>query len=214
MSKKTVTTQTNQYTPQATTAQNTLSSTYNPMVANPYSGKAYNMGLQQNMQTANQLSANATRNAMQSFQMSGMGNLTGGARASLLSGLGRSASGLRQQGFFNNWNTATANQQFGASVLGQQSGQLSGTTGTQKTSGLGTWLPQVAGAALGIAGGFASGGASGGLSGTAGAWNAATSPMQAGSSLGNNNPSPSGIGQFSPTVPNPTPGQFPWQVNF
>src|SRR5260221_14633306 len=116
MSKKEVTTNTNQYTSGATQAQNTLASTYNPMVANPYSGSAYNMGLQQNQNAANTLGMNAVQNAMRNYNMSGMGGLTGGARASLLSGLSRHASGLRRQGFFNNWDTATANQQFGANV--------------------------------------------------------------------------------------------------
>ena len=198
MSKTTTTQNTNQYTSSATGAQNTLSSTYTPMVKNPYSGANYNMGLQQNTNAANSLGMNAVRNAMQNFNMSGSGNLTGGARASLLSGLSRQTSGMRQQGFFNNWNTATANQQFGANVLGQLSGQLAGTTSTQKTSGLGTWLPQLIGAGIGVAAGFATGrasmaakglgaagGAAAGLSGLGGGSNPNTSPAGAGANYWN-----------------------------
>ena len=144
MGTTTTTQQTNQYTPQASAAQNTLSSTYTNMVRNPYSGPNYQMGLQQNLGAANTTNSNAIQNAMSNFNMSGLGNMTGGARASLLSGLGRSATGTRMGAFFNNWNTATANQQFGANVLGGLSGQLSGSTQTQTKSGLGTWLPQVA----------------------------------------------------------------------
>lgn len=145
-------------------AQNTLMGTYSQMVQNPYSGPAYQMGLQQNLRSANTLNAGNMRNAMQNYNMSGFGNLTGGARASLLSGLSRSASGMRQNAFFNNFNTATANQQFGASVLGQMQPLVTGQT--QKTSGLGTWLPQVLGAGLGLASGFG-GAAAGAMSGAA-----------------------------------------------
>jgi hypothetical protein len=61
-------------------------------------------------------------------------------------------------------------------------------TSTSKTSGLGTWLPQLAGAAIGGAGAFATGGASlaGGAAGLAGgtgvgssAWGLGQSPFQA-----------------------------------
>lgn len=164
MSTTKKTTQTNQYTAPATAAQNTLSSTWSPIVQNPFGGPQYQMGLQQQMNAANQLNSNNIRNALNNANMAGMGNLTGGARMSLLSGLGRQASGVRQQGFFNNWNTAVAQQQFGSNVLGGLSGQLAGTTSTQKTSGLGTWLPQVIGAGLSLA----TGGLGGALSGAFG----------------------------------------------
>jgi hypothetical protein len=198
MSTKKVTTNTNQYTSQATQAQNTLSNTYTQMVQNPFSGPQYQMGLQQQMNAANQLNANNIRNSLNAANMAGAGNLTGGARMSLLSGLGRQASGTRQQGFFNNWNTAVSQQQFGANVLGNLSGQLAGSTSTQTTSGVGTWLPQILGGALSFGTSLLNGGGTGGGQGMSvgtpggptgnyGAWTAATSPMQPGVG-GTNNP--------------------------
>ena len=205
MGKTTTTQSTNQYTPQATAAQNTLSNTWSPMVQNPFNNPQYNMGLQQTQNAANQTSMNAIRNAMQNFNMSGMGNLTGGARASLLSGLGRSATANRMQGFFNNWNTAIGQQQFGSDVLGGLSGQLAGQKTTQKTSGLGTWLPQVAGAALGFAAAPFTGGAS--LLGAAGAMGAGGG---GGSNPNGQNPG-AGANYWNP-IPQ-TPSIFPTNYN-
>lgn len=149
-------------------AQNTLMSTWSPMVSNPFNNSQYNMGLQMQTNTANQLGMNAVQNAMRNFNMAGTGDLTGGARASLLSGLSRQTSNLRQQGFMSNFQTAIGQQQFGTNVLGNMQPLQTGNTQVQKTSGLGTWLPQLIGAGLGFATGMGGGGGLGSLFGGGG----------------------------------------------
>lgn len=166
MSQNKTSTSTNQFDPQSMNryqgAQNALISKASQMWQDPFSNPMYNMGLQMQMNAANTLNAGVNRNAMSNFQMSGMGNLTGGARASLLSGLSRQSAGTRQQGFFNNFQNAQSNMWNSASLLSSIQPLGTGQTNVQKTSGLGTWLPQLAGAAIGAGMGMMTGGMTGG----------------------------------------------------
>lgn len=127
---------------------------------------------QQNQTSLNQL----TRNA----QAMGGGGNSNPYLQSLMAQQGRGAS-AQQSGLFGNLlNNANQSRMWATQ---QAAGFKPLQTGsTQQTSGLGSWLPQLIGAGLGVAGGIASGGISGLgkgiMSGTMGAMNAAMSPMK------------------------------------
>lgn len=189
MSTQKTSTTTNQFDSQSMNryqgAQNSLASKATQMFQNPFSGPQYAMGLQQQNNASNILSANANRNAMSNMNMSGLGGLTGGARASLLSGLSRSASNTRMQGFMNNFNTANQNMWNSASLLSSIQPLQTGATNVEKTSGTGTWLPQLIGAGVSAGMGVATGGMSSlskGISNTVGGL---TSPFGGGFGSGN-----------------------------
>lgn len=141
----------------------------NGMATNPYSSQSYQQNLAQGMQFASQAGRNNIQNALSNFQTSGMGQANGGVKASLLSSLGRYGTNLNSQAFQSAGNQAQSNMW---NALGIQAGRtplVTGQTGssnsqtTQTTSGLGTWLPQVAGMGVsaltsGLTGGFGGGG--------------------------------------------------------
>jgi hypothetical protein len=140
---------------------------------NPTGSPFFNFNLQQGQRTASGLSGRNNFNALQNFNRSGIGggSLGSGARMQMFGDLGRQASNLGYQGWAgamgqaqsDRWNAA----QLGAGMFANplQTGQ----NNVQQTSGLGTWLPQLAGAALGGLSGlgglgslFGGGGAGGG----------------------------------------------------
>ena len=113
------------------------------------------------MPQANRLGQRGVQNVFQNARAAGFG---GGAMPGFLAaGLGRAgraSSGLQSNAF---WNAFSSANQGRLSALGQAQGfrplQMGQTT-VEKTSGLGTWLPQVASMALGAAMAPFTGGAS------------------------------------------------------
>jgi hypothetical protein len=120
---------------------------------NPTGSPFFNFNLQQGQRTASGLAGRNNFNALQNFNRSGIGggSLGSGARMQLFGDLGRQASNLGYQGWAgamgqaqsDRWNAASLGSSLFSNPL--QTGQ----NNTQQTSGLGTWLPQLAGAALG-----------------------------------------------------------------
>ena len=198
-SKKTSET-TNQYDPQSMNRyQSWAGGMLGPLQSlfqNPTGSPFFNFNLQQGQRTASGLSGRNTFNALQNFNRSGIGggSLGSGARMQLFGDLGRQASNLGYQGWAgamgqaqsDRWNAASLGSSLFSNPL--QTGQKN----VQQTSGLGTWLPQLAGAALGglsgLSGLFGKGGGGGGF----------TDPGSAGMySLGGNTGNPfmgSGVG--------------------
>lgn len=128
------------------------------MATNPFSSPSFNLNLAQNTAAARQQGSMAMQNALSNLNTAGMGQTNSGLRAGLLSQLGRYGSNLTYQGFLGAANQAQANQWNALGMLGSRTPLVTGQTGTQQTSGLGTWLPQLAGAAIsGLTGGMTGG---------------------------------------------------------
>lgn len=164
----------NQYNPASMNTFNAFQQPYgqtiNQMMSNPlgFVSPIYNLSGQMAQANAAQQGAR------------GMGNLTNNLAASGFSGVnlpaymqsqinaqGRATSGMQANAFLQNQlaknQAALGVQQFGASQAGGYRPLQTGNTQTQMQSGLGTWLPQVAGMGLSAAmGGF--GGMFGGMS--------------------------------------------------
>lgn len=112
-------------------------------------------------QKQNQASYGAGNSAMMQNLAAGgsVGNVPAYMQSNLLRNQ-RALSGANSNSF-NNLLLGANQLRFGATQnAGSYRPLQTGSTQTQQQSGLGSWLPQVAGAALGIAGGFATGGAS------------------------------------------------------
>jgi hypothetical protein len=138
----------------------------NSLIQNPYANSNYNLNLAQATQAAQKSGTMATQNALSNMTASGM-NMNSGVGASLMSQGSRYTSNLNYQGFLAAANQAQSNQWNAMGVqAGKQPLSLGGTT-NQTTSGLGSWLPQVASLALGAA----TGGMSLAAQGAAGATN-------------------------------------------
>jgi hypothetical protein len=223
MSTTKTTTNTNQYAGNSLGNYNSWASQLMPMLqgmmSNPFGSPSFNMNLQQQTKAANALGQRTMQNSMQSFGSQGLGT-TGGAMASLMSKMGRYGSNVQMQGYNNAFNQAQSNQWNAASLGSNFFGNplVTGNTSTEKTSGLGTWLPQLLSAGLGFAGGALSGGASSaltaraaggaasGVGGMAGMASQFSNPFGGGSAWGMSpfgGSSPAGVagGSMMPTGP-------------
>jgi hypothetical protein len=170
----------NQYDPASTAAYQNLikggSSVLSGYMNNPFGNPAYTMGLQNSMRGATQQGANNMGVLNQQLRTSGMASGGGNAfQMAQMGRVGRANASLLSQANIGNVQGAL-NRQFSAAGQGLAFQPLqTGQTATQKTSGLGTWLPQVAGMALGgLTGGL--GGALGGMFGGGGGSGAFTNP--------------------------------------
>lgn len=134
-------------------------------INNPFGNAFYGLGQGQSQKGA-AAAGNNSQQAMQSqIKTGGLNGRAGaGFNAAQSARIGRSNLGIMSQA--NQGNVMQALQrQLTATGMGMSFNPLlKGETGssntTQTTSGLGTWLPQLLGAAAGAAGGFATGGAS------------------------------------------------------
>jgi hypothetical protein len=144
----------------------------NSMVANPFSNKFYdqNVGLlTSNAQAQNQ---NQMQNLTSNLARSGVG--TGSGAGNMIRSLGgymasrnqaNAFTAANQMGQQNYWNSMN----FVRNPLVTGGTQTGHSTSVEQTGGLGTWLPQVAGMALGAAtGGMAGGGLMGAMKGAMG----------------------------------------------
>ena len=176
MSQTKQTTTTNQYDPGSKSAFDTMtpqmSSVLSSYMRNPFNNGQYRLGLGRSMASALTEGNNAARAVQSMFRTSGF---AGGAGSPFLMAqrarIGRFASGLRANAQVGNIMNAFARQQWATQLASGYSPLQTGQTATQKTSGLGTWLPQVMGAGLSIAAAPFTGGTS--LMGLPGAMGAA-----------------------------------------
>jgi hypothetical protein len=147
---------------------------------NPLQNSFFNTLAQMQRQNVGQQGQSAVQSLLQNALTSGFGQAGGGGSPymqSLMAQQSRAQSGQQAQGFnallaqmpqyqlqalsalqggFNPLQTGgTQNQSYKGNMTGQQNSQQ-----TQQMSGLGTWLPQLIGGALGAAGGIATGGLS------------------------------------------------------
>lgn len=154
---------------------NSVNSYMNNPFSNPFFQTQQQMGYKQaDMQNQSNMS-NITRNL-------GMNGMASNSPAAMEMMNNQMRSGTNQRanlGFLNPVNNAFTAQQNAMGMAGSYKPLQTGQTQTQ--SGLGTWLPQVAGmgiSALTGAFGIPGGAAGGAMHGTMGAMNAAMSPMQ------------------------------------
>lgn len=161
---KTETKTTNTYDPSSMNnyhnAQNGFIPAATDWVKHPYDGKQFNLDLQLGQQWAGGINQTGLNNLFSNMQAGGYGNYNSGLLPSMLQRQGRMNSRNNFMAFSNAMNNATQRQQFGAGLLSGVQPLQTGSDSTQTKSGLGTWLPQVIGGALGMAGGFMTGGAS------------------------------------------------------
>lgn len=184
--KQTNTTQTNTYNPASMNAYNTMTNQVGGFtkqwLGQPDLTKTpgFNLGYQSMLNNANALGGRNIRNMTANALATGM-NPNSAAFSSQLQRAGRATSGLQSNAFLNAYQVAQGQQNFAAQMAGAYRPLQTGGTSnsTEMTSGTGTWLPQLAGAAIGGATAFATAGMSGG-----GATSAGSSPSTSGAGLG------------------------------
>jgi hypothetical protein len=199
MSTKKESKTTNQYNQGSMNAFNALTPAVqknwlNDMALDPRKAESFNLALQAGMQN-NQLGAQrSVFNLTQNLKTGGFaGTNLSGVHFGQLAKIGRQKSAMDSNSLIQNWlNYDMLRRQTTSNAAGYKPLQI-GQTNVEKTSGLGTWLPQVIGGGLALASAFATGGASAaGGAGAAGSKAAASgaSQLAAGSafSLGGNNP--------------------------
>lgn len=178
--KKTTTTDQTQktnYAPGALNGYNAAQGQALGMVNNPYGNQFYQQTLTQGMNSANQINQNQQQNLSQNISRSGIGENS--AAGAMLHQMGGYMASHNQAGaFLNASNQAQSMYGQGMNFLSNPlatGGTMHGVQ-TEQSGGLGTWLPQVAGMALGAA--------SGGLSAAGGGAKAVASGMMKGASSG------------------------------
>lgn len=129
--------------------------------AGPTSTPGFNLNYQANLNNANAINGRNVRNISANALALGA-NPNSAATQAILARAGRGASGMQANAFMNAYQNSVQQQNMAAQMAGSYKPlQTGGTQNTiETTGGLGTWLPQVVGAGLGMATGFMSGGAS------------------------------------------------------
>jgi hypothetical protein len=153
-----------------------------PLVANllkeymkdPLQATYFNQLIQQSNQQAGRLGQSMNQNLFQNQLAGGFsGNAQNAMQQSILASNQRAVSAFKQGSFTNSLLYAQQArerarrdaQSFRPLQTGTKTSSVQSGSGTTTTSGLGTWLPQVAGAAIGAAANYATGGASGAVGG-------------------------------------------------
>lgn len=173
MSTKTQSTQTNTYNQAGMATYNQLQpqlgSAISGYMNNPFSNPFMQTQMQMGNNQANLYGGTAMSNISRNMTASGMGGSNNPAALEMMNNQSRANSGMRSQlGFLNPMQNAFTAQQ-NAMQLGSQYRPLqTGGTQTQTQGGLGSWLPQLAGAAIGAVGMGMTGGMSGMAGGLAG----------------------------------------------
>jgi hypothetical protein len=134
-------------------------------IQNPFGNPAYQLGLGQSQKAAGQAGQNLMKTLQQNQKVSGLFGNGGNAFQMAQQGkIGRTTAGLQSNANIQNIMNAFARQQ--GSIAQAMSfnplmtGEKSNSQQTQTTSGVGSWLPQVAGMAMQAGLGMATGGAS------------------------------------------------------
>jgi hypothetical protein len=162
--KQTNTTQTNTYNPSSMNAYNAYTKQVGGFTSqwlgpngtlDPTKTSGFNLGFQNFLNNANALGGRNIRNMTANALATGM-NPNSAAFNAQLQRAGRATSGLQSNAFMNAFQNTQSQQNFAAQLgAGYRPLQTGGNTNsTETTSGLGTWLPQVAGAAIGGATAF------------------------------------------------------------
>lgn len=219
-------------TKQQTTGSNTSNLQFNPMaqsaynqlvgggskvlqgyINNPFGNSMYTLGAQASQRGAQQQGANNMAALNQNQLAQGMsGNAGAGWLAAQKAQTGRANASMSSQANIANVMSALQRQMQATGMGMSFSPQLTGQTGnfqqTQQTSGLGTWLPQLAGGLMSGAMGMMTGGASSILHPGAGASSAPMSSAFPGFGMTGSIPGVMGMGQSQgmPMMPtmNPT----------
>lgn len=156
MGTKTTTTQQAQYQPQSMQAYQSMLPQWlqglQSYAQNPLASSMFQQRQQISGKEAAQSGQTAMSNLAQNLAAGGFsgGNLPGFA-AQQLGNIGRGVSAQQAQGTLANLLAAQQAQQWALGSMEAYNPLQTGQTATQQTSGLGTWLPQVAGMALGAA---------------------------------------------------------------
>lgn len=133
----------------------------------PFSNPFYQMSAALGQKGAQQMGQNNMQALLQNMLTSGIsGGAGAGFKQAQMAQLGRANQSMMSQANVSNVLAALQRQMAAAGTGLSFSPQLTGQKGTfsqtQQTSGLGTWLPQLAGGGLSAAMGFAGGGGMGG----------------------------------------------------
>src|SRR6267154_1067308 len=167
MSTTNTQTSTNQYNQAGMSAYNQMTPAFSQMAMgymnNPFQNPFFQQQQQMGNQQANLMGGSAMSNITRNWNMTGGGS-NNPAYLEMLNNQSRANSSMRANlGFLNPMQNAfTAQQNFGQ-LASQFRPLQTGSTSTQKQSGLGTWLPQLVGAGLsaatmGMGGGMAGAG--------------------------------------------------------
>jgi hypothetical protein len=147
---------------------------YMDQVQRPFDNPAFQMDVTTGVGAASKLGQRGINNITQNARAGGYGDMNmPGFQASMLNRAGRDTGSMQAQAMRQAINNAIQNKAYSASELFHFQPLMTGTdstghsTNTTQTSGLGTWLPQVAGAAIGgvtgaLTGGMMKGGGGGG----------------------------------------------------
>lgn len=132
-------------------------------VTNPYGSSAFQQQSTINSDQAAKMGQRGVSNVANNA--AAMGYSTSGAGFnSMLQRAGQQTNALQASGFRNAVTDANTRQMQSSQMLNSfqplMTGSNNNSTSTQQQSGLGTWLPQLAGAAVGAGMGMATGGAS------------------------------------------------------
>ena len=132
-------------------------------VTNPFNNDTFNQEQAIGQDQAGRAGQTASSNILNNASALGYGT-TGGVFQTMMGNAARNTAGLKGQAFRGAVGNAVNRQMTSAGMLNAfqplMTGSNSNFTQTQSQSGLGTWLPQVAGLALGAATAGATGGAS------------------------------------------------------
>lgn len=217
MGTKTQTQSTLNYNPAAMDAYNANISSIMPVLrdyaTNPYGNSFFNLNRSMLSNQAAGLGQTNMNSLMSNLKTSGLGDRAGFAQ-SLIGQSGRATSGLQANANWQAMQQALAQQNFSLGTLSSFQPLMTGSNTTQQTSGLGTWLPQLAGAALGgLTGGLGSslmGGMFGGGGGGASASSASnfTGSFGGGNFMPQMNPFNFGAMNFQTPASMFTPGNF------
>lgn len=178
-----------QYNPQSmgtySSLQGPLSSVLQQYMKNPLQSSFFNQNVGMGQRQISGQNSTQMRNMLSNARTSGLGaGATSPYMQSMIAMQGRNNAGAQSNNFLQNLNMARQNQMWATGQSAAYSPLMTGQT--TQTSGLGTWLPQVLGAAGSAALGFATGGASTAAQGGGGAFNTANGGIQGSGGYGGN----------------------------
>jgi hypothetical protein len=151
MSTKNESTQTNRYAAGAMPGYHVALGMANQLVNSPYKNPFFSQTLAQGVNAANRMNQTSQSNTNSYIANSGIG--TNSPAAQMLRQMsGYEGSHNTANAFLNASNQAQSMFGMGMNTLANP--LVTGSTGVQKQSGLGTWLPQIVGAGIGAATSF------------------------------------------------------------
>ena len=153
MPTKNTTTSTNQYDPSSMNVykpfQGQIGTSLMQMVQNPLGSSYFKNQLAQQQGVSNQIAARSNTNVLRNARTGGgiLSN-SGGYMAGMLNRNQLTNSVMQGNAFNSSLNNALNSRNVGLSGMQAYQPLQTGQTSVQQQSGVGTWLPQVAGAAL------------------------------------------------------------------